>query len=562
MTMTMKRNLYSCALILGLLSASCSKDYLNRYPTDSPSSDTFLTNEDQLDMAVIGAYNTLYSNPSVAPLPFAFAIDYASDIAWERNTNDLQKLGGGLADVNNTFTSNYWSLLYAGISRCNAILDKANQLALVVPAEKLDTRISEVRFLRAYYYFYLNELFGGVPLITRTLNLSEANVPKSTKEEVNDFILNELDDITTKLPITISAENTGRISRGAALALASRAALFNKKWAKSASAAKALMDLNHYELNPNFGELFTYSGENSKEIILATQYNKALDKIQGIPSQYLSRYLGGFSNKIPVQSLIDSYECTDGLSIDKSNLYNVNKPFENRDPRLAQTIVLPQSLLWGTVFETHPDSLRTWDYSSGSAVRVNNTDATNAYSTFSGFLWRKYTDELDRPDRTKSELNTILIRYAEVLLNYVEAKVELGEIDDSVYDAINEIRQRPNVNMPIITKGKSIDQMRSIVRKERKYELSGEGLRWFDIRRWGIAHEVMNGPLLGRIRNGWLSNPPEIDANGTPDYTNVRNKAEMRIIENRIFNKDRDYVWPIPRLETEVNTSLEQNNNY
>ncbi len=562
MTMTMKRNLYSCALILGLLSASCSKDYLNRYPTDSPSSDTFLTNEDQLDMAVIGAYNTLYSNPSVAPLPFAFAIDYASDIAWERNTNDLQKLGGGLADVNNTFTSNYWSLLYAGISRCNAILDKANQLALVVPAEKLDTRISEVRFLRAYYYFYLNELFGGVPLITRTLNLSEANVPKSTKEEVNDFILNELDDITTKLPITISAENTGRISRGAALALASRAALFNKKWAKSASAAKALMDLNHYELNPNFGELFTYSGENSKEIILATQYNKALDKIQGIPSQYLSRYLGGFSNKIPVQSLIDSYECTDGLSIDKSTLYNVNKPFENRDPRLAQTIVLPQSLLWGTVFETHPDSLRTWDYSSGSAVRVNNTDATNAYSTFSGFLWRKYTDELDRPDRTKSELNTILIRYAEVLLNYVEAKVELGEIDDSVYDAINEIRQRPNVNMPIITKGKSIDQMRSIVRKERKYELSGEGLRWFDIRRWGIAHEVMNGPLLGRIRNGWLSNPPEIDANGTPDYTNVRNKAEMRIIENRIFNKDRDYVWPIPRLETEVNTSLEQNNNY
>ena len=562
MKMTMKRNLYSCALILGLLSASCSKDYLNRYPTDSPSSDTFLTNEDQLDMAVIGAYNTLYSNPSVAPLPFAFAIDYASDIAWERNTNDLQKLGGGLADVNNTFTSNYWSLLYAGISRCNAILDKANQLALVVPAEKLDTRISEVRFLRAYYYFYLNELFGGVPLITRTLNLSEANVPKSTKEEVNDFILNELDDITTKLPITISAENTGRISRGAALALASRAALFNKKWAKSASAAKALMDLNHYELNPNFGELFTYSGENSKEIILATQYNKALDKIQGIPSQYLSRYLGGFSNKIPVQSLIDSYECTDGLSIDKSNLYNVNKPFENRDPRLAQTIVLPQSLLWGTVFETHPDSLRTWDYSSGSAVRVNNTDATNAYSTFSGFLWRKYTDELDRPDRTKSELNTILIRYAEVLLNYVEAKVELGEIDDSVYDAINEIRQRPNVNMPIITKGKSIDQMRSIVRKERKYELSGEGLRWFDIRRWGIAHEVMNGPLLGRIRNGWLSNPPEIDANGTPDYTNVRNKAEMRIIENRIFNKDRDYVWPIPRLETEVNTSLEQNNNY
>lgn len=560
----MKIYIYKYALVigLGLLTISCNKDYLNRFPQDSPSSETFLTNEEQLDMAVTGVYSVLYNNPSAAPLPFAFAIDYSSDIAWERNTNALQLLGAGLADVNNAFTANYWDLLYVGVGRCNNILDKVSNLTGVVPEAKLSARIAEVRFMRAYFYFYLNELFGGVPLVTKVLPLSEANLPKSSKSEVNDFIMSELREIGGLLPSTNSAENTGRVTKGTALALLSRTALFNEKWDVAASAAKELIDSKVYELHADYGQLFTYAGETSKEIIWATQYNKSLLKTQGIPSQYLSRLLGGFSNKIPVQSLVDSYESIDGLNIDVSPLYDVNNPFNNRDPRLTQTIVLPQTRLLGTVFETHPDSLQTWDYSSGTPVRVANTDAINAFATFSGYLWRKYIDELDKADRANSELNTILFRYAEVLLNYAEAKIEMNEIDNSVYEAINLIRKRPTVNMPEISGGKSQAQMRSVVRKERKYELSGEGLRLFDIRRWGIAHQVMNGALLGRIRDKWLSNAPSIDENGTPSYNNVANKGEMRIIENRIFNKDRDYVWPIPRLETELNSNLIQNNNY
>ncbi len=560
----MKKSIYTYMLAagLGFTTISCDNEYLDRFPQESPSSETFLKTEDQLEMAVTGAYSTLYDNPSAAPIPFAFALDYATDIGWERNTNDLQKLGAGIADLNNSFTSNYWNLLYVGIGRCNNILDKAESLNGVVPAAKLQSRLAEVRFLRAYYYFYLNELFGGVPLVTRVLPLSEANVARSSKTEVNDFILNELTTAIEHLPSTLTAENTGRVSKGAALALMSRAALVNKKYDVAAQAAKTLIDMNVYALHNDYGQLFTYAGENSKEIIFATQYNKALQKIQGIPSQYLSRLLGGFSNKIPVQSLVDSYECTDGLNIDKSPLFDVNNPFKNRDPRLTQTVVLPQTLLLGTVFETHPDSLQTWDYSGGTAKRVANTDATNAYASFSGYLWRKYIDEADKADRANSEMNTILFRYAEVLLNYAEAKIELNQIDNSVYEAINMVRQRPSVNMPAISSGKSQADMRSIVRKERKYELSGEGLRLLDIRRWEIAHEVMQGPLLGRIRDKWLSNAPRIDANGTPHYDQVSNRSEMRIIENRFFDKDRDYVWPIPRIETEVNTNLVQNNKY
>src|SRR5690606_34090132 len=159
-------------------------------------------------------------------------------------------------------------------------------------------------------------------------------------------------------------------------------------------------------------------------------------------------------------------------------------------------------------------------------------------------------------------MNVILFRYAEVLLNYAEAKVELNEIDQSVYEAINAVRQRPSVNMPPIQSGKSQGELRSIIRKERKYEFAAEGLRFFDIRRWGIAHEVMPGKLLGRIRDGYLSSAPRIDENGTPHYENVSNSGEMRVIETRNYNKDRDYLWPIPRLETEVNPLLIQNPNY
>src|SRR5690606_26643407 len=153
-------------------------------------------------------------------------------------------------------------------------------------------------------------------------------------------------------------------------------------------------------------------------------------------------------------------------------------------------------------------------------------------------------------------------RYPEILLNYAEAKVELNQIDQSVYNAINLIRQRPGVDMPPIESNKTQTELRSIVRRERRSELAGEGLRWFDIRRWEIAEEAMNGPLLGRIRDRFLSNAPTIDETGLPHYENVTNADLMRVIEIRTFNKDRDYFWPIPQLEIQTNNALVQNPNY
>lgn len=543
------------------LCLSCSDQYLEKFPLDSPSDETFLTNEAELEMAVAGAYNSLYFTPQGTGTPFAIILDCASDISWERNTTDLQVLGLGQTNSDNAFTADYWKAFYKGIGRCNYILGKSEALRNIVPQEKYDQLLSEVRFLRVFFYSYLNEFYGGVPLLTKTIPLSESQLPRSTKAEVADFIISELDAIIPLLLSETNTNNIGRANKGAALALKSRVALYNERWQVAADAAKELMDMNNYQLESEFDKLFTLAGQNSREIIFSVQYLKGL-QTHGMPGQFYSRLAKGTSNRVPLQSMVDSYECIDGLSIDKSPLFDPKTPFKNRDPRLNYTIVLPQTVFINYLFETHPDSLMTWNYNTTPATRVANTDATNAYATFSGYLWRKYADVADKDDPGKSDINIILFRYAEVLLNYAEAKMELNELDASMYDAINAVRQRPSVNMPIITSGKSQQEMRSVIRKERKYELAIEGLRFFDIRRWRIAHQVMPGKLLGRVRDAFLTNAPVIDENGTPHYEHVTNAKDMRVIETRIYNKDRDYLWPIPRLETEVNTALTQNPNY
>ncbi|CAG5067363.1 hypothetical protein DYBT9623_00083 [Dyadobacter sp. CECT 9623] len=549
-------------LIFCCIAVTSCDDYLERFPLDNPSDETFLRTEAELDLAVTGVYNTLwFGGAGDVNGPFFQMLDAATDIGWERNTSSLQNLGMGNANADNAMISSYWSGFYRGIGRCNYILSKAEPLAAIVPEAKYNRLMAEVRFLRAYFYSIINELYGGVPLLTKPVLLNESQLPRNTKDEVTDFIIAELDAIAPALLAETGTVNKGRANKGAALALKSRIALFNKRYEAAAQAASELMKLGTYSLHGDFTQLFQYAGQGSKEIIFSVQYLKGT-KVHSLPRFFFSRIALGHSNKIPVQALVDSYACIDGLPIDKSPLFDPKKPFANRDPRLTQTVVLPQTRFINYLFETHPDSLMTLDYSTTPARRVQNVEATHAYATFSGYLWRKYTDVADFPDIDNSELGVILFRYAEVLLNYAEAKIELNQLDASVYEAINAVRQRPGVNMTAVTAGKTQAELRSIIRIERKSEFAGEGLRLFDIRRWNIGEDVMKGPLRGRIRNAFLSSAPRIDENGTPHYENVANASQMRVIETRSYSNERDNLWPIPRLEREVNPTLTQNPNY
>ncbi len=542
-----------CLTIVGVFSCS-----LDRYPLDAPSDQTFLATENELEMALTGCYNQLYFGTEAAYNITLYPImDVYTDIAWERAVASVQQLGSGIADPDNTQSLAIWTQAYKAIGRSNFLLTNMSRAKDVTNPDVYNRIAAEARFLRAYWYMLLTELYGDVPLILEPQTLTEAEVARTPKSQVVDQILQDLTE-SEILPAEVSVK--GRISKGAVLALKAKIALYNERWEVAADAAEKCMKLGVYQLDKNYEDLFTNPGQAaSKEIIFSLQLDKTV-WYHNIALGCNSRMTRGYSSKVPTQAMVDSYECTDGLSIDKSPLYDPLKPFDNRDSRLKVTILVPGEVYGGYQFETHRDSIKCWNYNTNPATRVDNQDALNAYASFTGYIWKKYTYMEDADALNRSTVSFIMLRYAEVLLMYAESKIEANQIDNSVYDAINQVRTR--AQMPALKQGLSQAELRSAVRKERKYELALEGHRLFDIRRWKIAEKVMPGELLGRIPKGLLSNAPAIDQWGTPDYRNVSNKSEMRVIENRLFDPARDYLYPIPRIEMETNKALVQNPNY
>ncbi|WP_398451565.1 RagB/SusD family nutrient uptake outer membrane protein [Sphingobacterium thalpophilum] len=554
---------YIACIGLLLMMGACEK-YLDKSPLDGPSDENYFKNQDELTLVVNGLYSALAFHPT-DDMPINLTLDDATDIGWDRNTSDLQAIGRGDYDSNNGYIRNIWTNSYKVIGKCNFILDNIHKLDGKMDANLQKRYKAETQFIRAYVYQYLIDYFGGVPLVTNGLNLANANLPKTAKAEIAAFILKELEEAAASLPISYGAADVGRATKGAALAIRARAALNNGLWDEAARSAKEVMDLKIYQLHPDFGQLFTYDGEASKEIIFAFQYLRLQKtKTHSATRAFLSRNAQGTSNKIPSQSIVDNYLCTDGLPIDKSSLYDPKKPFVNRDPRLAYTIALPGTDFFGFQFETHKDSISCWNYSynTSTAVRIQNQDAINAYATFSGYCWKKYVDIKDKDFTMESELNIIQSRYAEVLLIYAEAMIESNKIDQSVYDAINSIRQRPTVAMPAVSSGKTQNELREVVRKERLFELANEGFRMVDLRRWKLADKLMSSTLYGRIPKGLLANAPIIDTDSQVNYNNVANKKDMRIIEIRKFDANKNYLWPIPNIEIVTNKNLEQNPGY
>ncbi|MDD4227145.1 MAG: RagB/SusD family nutrient uptake outer membrane protein [Mariniphaga sp.] len=569
----MKKLIYFTISIFIL--ASCS-DFLEKYPMDSPSDKTFLANETEIEMAVVGCYTNLYT--AWEGMPFYLAFEELSDNGWDRNTNDVQKLSQGANDANSSFVRSVWSSCYSGISRCNYLI---NNLVDVegVSADLIAQAKAEAQFLRAYYYSYLIDLYGDVPLILETITLGNAELPRNPKEEVLNQIFKDYDEAAAVLGKT-NNPTSGRPSSLSAMALKARTALYNEKWDVAIGAASEVMNYEGTEviLDPSFPNLFTYEGQNSKEILFSVQYLFGY-RVHPIFRLFGGRNGGGHANKVPSYQLVDSYGCKDGLPIDKSPLYNPAKPWDNRDPRLAWTFALPSSgysdwqnepgcIFQGFQYETHRDSVKCWNYHRTPPSRVDNQDALNAYASFTGINWRKFVNDINYGDVNNCDNNIIVIRYAEVLLIYAEAKVKAGQVDASVYTALNKIRAR--VNMPEIDEI-SADELFYAIARERRHELSGEGQRLSDIRRWKIAENVMNGFLLGRMQKSYPNKAPVIDKWGTPNYvvagipiaSDVNDpNTSMRTVDKRVFNPNKDYLWPIPYIERQTNPSLTQNPNW
>ena len=561
-----------------VFAAGCNKGYLNRYPEDQPNSITYYTTADQLTLAINSAYGNLSYNQD--GFPHLMQLEGTSDVMWQRPTTDAQAIGLGQHTPSTTMIRTIWTQSYTGIGKCNMLLDNMAKAKAVTPAAQFSRIDAEARFLRAYYYGNLIALYGDVPLVEKTLTVEESYLPRTPQADVLNFIFRDLDTAAAKLPLSYTGTDIGRATKTCALAFKARMALYYGMWDVGASASKAVIDLGYHSLYPNYRNLFTYAGENSRETIFAFDFKQTV-RVSEAPRNLQARNSSGFSGLVPTRAIADSYECTDGLTIDKSPLYSTAVPFNNRDPRMRQTLLGDGDTWFGTGGITfnmtyHPDSTTCQRYTPTPA-RITNLEVTNAFSSFSGYLSKKYLDPADLVLNTQSELAFMLIRYAEVLLTYAEAKIELNQVDATVINAINQVRSRgygvgvsQTTLYPAITTTNQA-ALRSIVRRERKVELFGEGLRLFDIRRWKIAEKVMNGVLFGKALNRtiYYSLPkPTLDENSSPDYSSFNSllsvAGNFKNMDNPRVFKSFNYLWPIPQVEVDVNKNpgFKQNPGY
>ena len=490
--------------ILGVFAlnfVSCS-GLLDKNPLDQISSETFWTSEKEANMALAGVYSRLY-----AP-PFQHNDAKFEVMAGESDSNQSQAwviiARGQIESTSGSLISEVFTNSYLGISSCNFFL--ANIDKTPISADKLKVYKGEVQFLRAFFYFNLADVYGGVPLYTKPVTIEEAKVKQSTKAEVIAQVISDLDFAIANLPDV--AYTNGHAVKGSALALKARVLLTMGQWADAATAANQVITGGKFSLFNNFRTLFLASGQtNNPEIMFSTRYLN--------PDDYSDLDIRwnwhGVVN--PRRELIDAFECTDGLPITSSTLYNPANYKLNRDPRLALTI--------------KPFADKAIN-SSGKEVDFNyNGQSASGYNPVKYGNW----DALPCDYSTKSEQDWILLRYADVLLMYAEAKNEASGPDATVYKAINDIRARPGINMPALPAGLTKEQMRDRIRQERRVELALEGLRWSDIKRWKTAETYI---------------PTLVDQGG----------------QRRVFNPAKHYLMPFPQSEIDVNPNLVQNPGY
>ena len=547
--------------ILGL--SACHKLDLN--PLSTPSTGNFYQNQTQLTLAV----NDLYRQPFIGNDQEGFSDNY-----WNRATGGNAVTFGTMV-ANDATALSLWTNCYRAIARANAIIASLPSAAANTPAAALTSIEAQARFSRAYEYSLLITHFGDVPFLTNTLSLDASYATTRTSSTtILNFIFSELDFAAANLPATYNSSSDQRWTKGAALAIKARTALYTGQYAIAKDAAKAVMGLGVYALYPSYRNLFLAVGEQSTENILTVIQDQTNGVYQTDDAQnYISRLAGGFGAYIPTWSLVDAYECTDGLTVDKSPLYNPQNPFANRDPRLAQTVV-PFSTNWlGFDYQPHPDTLKVMNYNTGKMVNNNDSRAVAPFASYTGFLWKKGVDQswVSQVDQNDYRI----CRYAEMLLTYAEATIELNTIDQSTLDAINQVRARAygtpytqTASYPAVTTTNQ-DQLRTIIRRERRVEFALEGLRYMDLIRWRIAETAFTKPVVGlpdpaaQNRAHWpFAGPPAIDANGIPDYTKYIASGDAKVLAVTNFNKNRQYLWPIPSIEINVNAKLTQNPGY
>jgi hypothetical protein len=529
-----------------LIMAACSEE-LELSPLDSFSNETFWTSESNAMLALTGVYrgNILHGVTAAPSDWWSYSgwifLDMSTDNAYDRRGDNapFNRLSNGTMNPNNVnLLEQYWQRSYQRIARSNFFIE--NVVKTPMSEQLINRMTAEARFIRAAQYHYLSISYGAVPLVTETLTLEEANTAdKTPKDQVVQFVIDELSAIVNDLPQAseMPAGEFGRASKQAALALLGRAQLTDGRYAEAASSYKAIIDMGDHVIDPDYKSLFNGSNEASSELIFSTVFLIDLAS-HGILQHAFPAVKGGWHIINPLGDLAESYEFTDGtpFSFDDPK-YDPDDYFKNRDPRLSYNIMFDGSDFGGVKYVTHPDSVNSID-------RVT----TNRQATRTGFGIRKFMVEDFGGDLRNSGLDLPIFRYAEVLLGYLEAKLENGDpIDQALLDAtINQVRGRASVNMPPVTETNPAE-LREILRRERRNEFAFEGLRYWDLLRWGTAAEELSGSFYGGPFPGAVN--LRVDGANADPYSRW-------FVTKKSFRAGVDDRWPIPQSEVNINPKL------
>ncbi len=575
----MKKIILGILISLFVISLTGCYD-LDRFPQDKLSSSTYWNTEEQAVQAVNACYVAMRQTEVFSQL---FGMDCVSDIGFGYDAQGYLAISNGTFTSTSTYASNRWAQTYEGVFRTNNVIRNVQEMD--ISEEKKSQIIGQAKFLRSLFYFFLMQHFGGVPLYDETTDYNKDYMdmlkPRNSEEETRAFILKDLTDAINNLPVKWGSADSGRATKGAAYALRGKVYLHNKQYDLAAKDFEEIvLDPESkgygYELYPNYADLFTQTGHRSSEMIFSIQTYFQVGYNLGMP---YAHYMGSnacigtsWNNVMPSVELVDSYECKDGKPFNWNDFipgYNESTEvrvktlratlaadlksvasypeyydellamYEQRDPRMKETIILPYTHYMGYV--GGKNTLCEFVYATGITT-INGFIVVNRYSnsTYYLYLYRKFVPEGDMGisglSRDHVPIDFPIIRYADVLLMLAECYNEQGKLGDAV-QYINMVRQRPSVNMPGINSGpawleaRTKEEVFKRIMHERAVEFPAEGLRYYDIKRWGVAKALMNGDATDALGNHIY-------------YTKF---------------EDKDNLWPIPSTEIDKNPSLTQN---
>lgn len=519
-------------------------DLLEKDPTDSYSETVAWSSESSLDMYVTYLYKPLngLSNFSSLSLTDGYTdlVKYGNGVpqTWSAHNKILLQQNTITSD-NNPMSS--WGL-YTDIFRENVFLRDAGIYGNKFSEDFLNIRIAEIRFIRAVNYARMIRIFGGVILRDETNGVDsegQKDKARATEAESWDFVLKDLEFAARHLPKEWDNKWDGRLTKGAAYAYMCRTALFAKRWDVAITAADEIKKLNKYDLMDNYEDVFKVAG--NKEIIFSIAY-----KIPDMP-HYFDRYFApdgkqGIRRAVPTSELVDSYDMADGTPFSWSGSM-ANDPYVGREPRFYASIIYNGATWKEKKIYTYVDA------ENGFAAYRDNMNPGEK-QTVTGYFIRKYLQENNADfDDKGSDQFWIEMRYAEVLLNLAEALAEqdYSKNQDDALEALNEVRERVNLPKRTTEEAPDKDSFMKLLRKERICELAFEGFRYWDLRRWRLAGEVIDGKQ---------AHGTKITKKDDNTYTYEQVSCDDNI--NRFF-PERYYLLPIPVDELQNNPLCENN---